>query len=124
TEGVQQAEGYGRWDVKTFGFRDGSDWSAASVVVNAKETAFTVKPPAGVKLSGAYKLPVPGRHNVLNALAAMAAGTACGIAPEAIRSGLQAVKLTSMRLETTSAANGAVVLNDAFNASPTSVKAM
>ena len=69
-------------------------------------------------------MPVPGRHNAANALAAAAVGALFGLGPEEIRRGLQSVRLSALRLETVRAASGAVVLNDTYNASPASVKAM
>jgi len=70
-----------------------------------------------------YELPVPGRHNALNALAAVAVGRLFGLAAAQIAEGLRSAKLTGMRIEKTAARNGALVLNDAYNASPTSVRA-
>nr|WP_202886908.1 UDP-N-acetylmuramoyl-tripeptide--D-alanyl-D-alanine ligase [Cohnella zeiphila] len=70
-----------------------------------------------------YELHVPGRHNATNALAAIAVGRLFGLPAERIAEGLRAAKLTGMRIERTAAWNGALVLNDAYNASPTSVRA-
>jgi len=69
------------------------------------------------------EIPVPGRHNAMNALAAAAVGRFFGLSLDEIREGLKRVKLTGMRIERTRAACGATVLNDAYNASPASVKA-
>ncbi|WP_230986791.1 UDP-N-acetylmuramoyl-tripeptide--D-alanyl-D-alanine ligase [Cohnella fermenti] len=70
-----------------------------------------------------YAIPVPGRHNAMNALAAIAAGRLLGLSRQAIAEGLRIAPMTGMRIERTKAWNGAVVLNDAYNASPTSVRA-
>jgi len=72
--------------------------------------------------SRAFYLPVPGRHNVLNALAAIGVGLEMGLDVEDITRGLAAVPLTGMRLEITEAA-GIKVINDAYNASPASTGA-
>lgn len=122
TEGVKRAAGYGKWRTETFGLRETNDWSAGSIGVAAHQSTFALKAPDG--RSGRYEVPVPGRHNVVNALAAAAVGFRFGLGPEQIRHGLRGVKLSAMRLERTTAANGAVVLNDAYNASPASMKAM
>jgi UDP-N-acetylmuramoyl-tripeptide--D-alanyl-D-alanine ligase len=70
-----------------------------------------------------FALPVAGRHNAINALAAIAVGRHMGLTFDEIREGLASAKLTGMRIERSAAKNGALILNDAYNASPTSVKA-
>lgn len=70
-----------------------------------------------------FALPVLGTHNVLNSLAAIAVGREMGISYEEIAKGLQELKLTNMRMEVSFGANGEKIINDAYNASPTSVKA-
>lgn len=69
-----------------------------------------------------FLLPVPGRHNVINALAAIGAGREMGLTVEEIARGLSKVSLTGMRLEVIEAA-GMKIINDAYNASPVSTKA-
>ncbi len=68
-------------------------------------------------------LPLPGRHHVLNALAAAAAAWCAGAAPEQIREGLQTAQGESMRCEVLTLPGPVTVINDAYNASPTSVAA-
>ena len=68
-------------------------------------------------------LPLVGRHHVLNALAAAAAAWAAGASPEAIREGLQAAQGESMRCEVLTLPGPVTVINDSYNASPTSVAA-
>jgi len=70
-----------------------------------------------------YAVPIPGRHNVKNALYAVAVGRTLGLAPEEIRRGLAGATITGMRTERVRGIGGATVLNDAYNASPTSVRA-
>lgn len=69
-----------------------------------------------------FILPVPGRHNVMNALAAIGVGKEMGLSAEEIAEGLAAVALTGMRLEIIEA-GGLKIINDAYNASPASTKA-
>lgn len=68
-------------------------------------------------------LSLPGRHHVLNALAAAAAAWCAGATPEQIREGLQAAQGESMRCEVLTLPGPVTVINDAYNASPTSVAA-
>ncbi|MBB6636304.1 UDP-N-acetylmuramoyl-tripeptide--D-alanyl-D-alanine ligase [Cohnella thailandensis] len=70
-----------------------------------------------------YSIPVPGRHNALNSLAAIAAGKLLGLSRESVAKGLATAPMTGMRIERSKAWNGADLLNDAYNASPTSVRA-
>ena len=103
----------------TFGEDSGNDWIARYVRVTADGTQFT----AAGEAEQAYELPVPGRHNAINALAAIAIGRLFRLPTDRIAEGLKQAKMTGMRIERSAARNGAVILNDAYNASPTSVRA-
>lgn len=67
-------------------------------------------------------LPAAGEHNVRNALAAIACTYAAGIALEHIKLGLDTFAPVSGRLQKKAAANGAVVIDDTYNANPDSVR--
>jgi UDP-N-acetylmuramoyl-tripeptide--D-alanyl-D-alanine ligase len=68
-------------------------------------------------------LPAAGEHNVRNALAAIACAYAAGIALEKIKLGLDTFAPVSGRLQKKAATNGAVVIDDTYNANPDSVRA-
>lgn len=68
-------------------------------------------------------LAVPGRHNVYNALAAAAIGLYLELSLEDVVAGLESAVFTKMRMETFSSASGVLVVNDAYNANPTSMRA-
>jgi len=68
-------------------------------------------------------LPAAGEHNVRNALAAIACTYAAGIALEKIKLGLDTFAPVSGRLQKKAAVNGAVVIDDTYNANPDSVRA-
>ncbi len=68
-------------------------------------------------------LPVPGLHNVRNALAAAAAASALGISNEAIASGLRNFAGVKGRLQRKSGLHGATLIDDTYNANPASVRA-
>ncbi|MCL4515768.1 MAG: UDP-N-acetylmuramoyl-tripeptide--D-alanyl-D-alanine ligase [Firmicutes bacterium] len=68
-------------------------------------------------------LPVPGTHNVYNALAAACTALGLGFAPEEVAEGLAGCRLSKMRLEAVEAPGGWLVINDAYNASPASMRA-
>jgi UDP-N-acetylmuramoyl-tripeptide--D-alanyl-D-alanine ligase len=75
------------------------------------------------KTGHSYTLPLLGKHNVKNALFAIETGRLLDLSEESIAKGLRDVPTTSMRLEINQASNGMKVINDAYNASPTSVYA-
>ncbi|TCL58276.1 UDP-N-acetylmuramoyl-tripeptide--D-alanyl-D-alanine ligase [Hydrogenispora ethanolica] len=68
------------------------------------------------------QIPIPGRHNVLNALAAFAVGREFGMNPEPIKKGLAQSQLTEKRLHIVKR-YGFSIIDDTYNASPSSVKA-
>ncbi len=68
-------------------------------------------------------LQVPGEHNVRNALAATAASVALGVPLEKIARGLERFGGVAGRLQRKQARNGAVVIDDTYNANPSSMRA-
>jgi UDP-N-acetylmuramoyl-tripeptide--D-alanyl-D-alanine ligase len=70
-----------------------------------------------------FYIPLLGIHNVINALAAIEVAALFDVKPEQIQRGLAASQMTSMRIEKLKAPSGLTVLNDAYNASPASMKA-
>jgi UDP-N-acetylmuramoyl-tripeptide--D-alanyl-D-alanine ligase len=68
------------------------------------------------------KLPVYGKFNIYNALAAAAAAWKLGIDGDFIRNGLEAFTSAKMRMEKHTLMSGATLINDAYNANPSSVR--
>ncbi len=68
-------------------------------------------------------LPLLGRHNVSNALAAAAAAYACGIEPAVIAEALSHVCPPPGRLQAKVSAAGVTVIDDSYNANPASMRA-
>ncbi len=68
-------------------------------------------------------LPLPGRHNVRNALAAAAAAHALAIAPQAIAAGLARAGTEHGRLDVRAMPGGWTLIDDSYNANPASVAA-
>lgn len=102
-----------------FGEGRDNDLSATDLVSDFSGSAFRLHEPD----SPEFRIPLAGRHNVTNALAAIAAARALGVPDDRIREGLARAAITGMRIERKVAPSGAVILNDAYNASPTSMKA-
>lgn len=102
-----------------FGAGAGNDLTAGDIETDADGARFVVNGRRETKFS----IPLPGRHNVVNALAAVAVGRHFGLNDAEIASGLAAMRPTGMRIERLVAPSGLTVLNDAYNASPTSTRA-
>jgi UDP-N-acetylmuramoyl-tripeptide--D-alanyl-D-alanine ligase len=69
------------------------------------------------------RLEISGRHMAINAAAALACVGAVGGDIEAGAAALSGVTLTSMRMQVERAPSGAIILNDSYNANPTSMRA-
>jgi len=70
-----------------------------------------------------FLLPLPGRHNVMNALAAAAAALAAGAALADIRSGLESLAPVAGRFNLRRLPAGVTVIDDTYNANPESLQA-
>lgn len=88
--------------------------------VGSLETWFTVR--YGEQCSE-VNLPLPGEHNVLDALAALAVGNVCGVTLAQGASALEEFKLSKMRLEILEGVLDSIIINDVYNANPSSMKA-
>jgi UDP-N-acetylmuramoyl-tripeptide--D-alanyl-D-alanine ligase len=69
-----------------------------------------------------FRFSVPGKHNVINCMSAVAIGLKYGLTPDQIRSGLDAYKPSKNRMEIITQ-NGITFINDTYNANPDSMKA-
>ena len=92
---------------------------ATNIEVTAGKASYTAVTPAG---SIEIKLPIPGRHNVLNSMAAIGVGLQAEMTLSQIKTGLEETRLTAMRLEIIET-GVATVINDSYNANPASAKA-
>lgn len=106
--------------VTTFGLAPRHTVRAADVTATDAGIAFTLMTPEG---AAAVQLPVPGRFNVLNALAAAAVGRHLGIAPEAIAAGLAGFSPVGGRMRRVPMKNGVTLIDDSYNANPGSMAA-
>ena len=69
------------------------------------------------------ELAAAGEHNVRNALAAIACALGAGIDQDAIVRGIESFATVGGRLQCKHAANGALVIDDTYNANPDSMRA-
>ncbi len=71
---------------------------------------------------GPFELHVPGRHNVLNATAAVAIGVQLGLAPEKIAAGLATFRGVNRRFQVRGVERGVTVIDD-YGHHPTEIRA-
>ncbi|WP_214268482.1 UDP-N-acetylmuramoyl-tripeptide--D-alanyl-D-alanine ligase [Staphylococcus pseudoxylosus] len=70
-----------------------------------------------------FELPILGEHNMKNATIAIAVGKRMKLNYDTIFNNLREVQLTGMRMQQYHTSDNSLVINDAYNASPTSMKA-
>ncbi len=99
----------------------GADVRAEGVTVDDDlRASFNLVSPWG---SAAIRLAARGRHQVVNALAAAAAGLVCEVSLDGVVHALSTAELSPSRMALRVAANGLRVLDDAYNANPASMAA-
>lgn len=84
------------------------------------EARFTARTPSG---SIDVKLAIPGRHMASNAAAAIAAGVVLGVPLDAVSEGMASASLSPHRMSIVRSSNGATIVDDSYNANPTSMEA-
>ena len=97
-----------------------SDFTATNVHVTSHGTEFTLQTPTG---DVEVLLPLPGRHNIANALAATALAMAVGAPLSAIKAGLANLKAVPGRLFPIPLAENKLLLDDSYNANVGSMTA-
>ncbi len=116
--------GLTRARVRTFGLEQGADFRARGLELAIEggefRTRFTLDT---ADTSVPLELRLAGRHNVLNALAAAAAATAAGACLAHVDAGLAAMRPVGGRLELKRARCGAWLIDDSYNANPSSASA-
>jgi UDP-N-acetylmuramoyl-tripeptide--D-alanyl-D-alanine ligase len=107
----------------TYGQSEAADWRAVDVTYDAlARPSFTLRTPGGTH-DRRIGLPLPGAHNVGNALAALVVADLAGVALDAAAAGLAAATVSPWRMQVSTTAEGLTILNDAYNANPDSVGA-
>jgi UDP-N-acetylmuramoyl-tripeptide--D-alanyl-D-alanine ligase len=112
--------------VVTYGFEPGADYRA---------TGFRLCPGASGEVGSAFRvrgpdceadlyLSLPGRHNVANAVAAVAAGRLLGVSPGSIAAALAGFRPLRQRTEVTRIAPNVMLINDSYNSNPRALEQM
>ena len=107
--------------VLRYGLSPDADVYASDIVLDDELRAtFRLHTPWG---STEVRLGARGEHQVPNALAAAAAAGGLGVPVESMADGFLAAELSGLRMELATSSRGVTVLNDAYNANPTSMSA-
>jgi UDP-N-acetylmuramoyl-tripeptide--D-alanyl-D-alanine ligase len=110
--------------VLTFGFEQVADFTAHRVQASSDASGFRIQfelvTPAGTRTA---VLNLAGLHNLRNALGAAAVAHAAGAALDAIVAGLADMRSVAGRLELKPALHGAFLVDDSYNANPSSLQA-
>ncbi len=102
-----------------YGIDNAADVFARDIELNEKGSSFRLCCPSGQET--VVRLPLPGRFNISNALAAASIACAFGIKTEDIRKGLESFTGVPMRLEMKELA-GMLMIVVAYNANPASME--
>lgn len=101
-----------------FGESGANEYYPLKIEHNQSDLTFTIN-----KYSEEFCLPLLGSHNVLNALASIAVADLFQINSADIQLGLTNLEMSAMRMERILSNKGFLIINDAWNASPVSMKA-
>jgi len=108
-----------KWDglrIITYGFSEGAQIRGVHAMTDEDGCSiFTVD---GVSI----RVPIPGAHNAINALAAVAVGLQFGVSVKQAKTGIESSRAVSKRMQI-ERIGGVTFINDAYNANPESMRA-
>lgn len=107
------------YKVVKIGFNEDADVQASDILVDEEHVEFSLRHNGE---EGRFIVPVPGKHNILNSLLAIAAGKVLGIENNELKRGIKNLSFTSMRLDIVKGEKFTII-DDSYNASPDSMKA-
>ena len=102
-------------DVNRIGFNDNNTHKIESYEFSDKGSKFVLD-------GKEYKMSLLGKHNISNTAIAIELAKKIGLTDEEIQSGLKEIKISNMRFQEIKIGED-IYINDAYNASPTSMKA-
>jgi UDP-N-acetylmuramate--alanine ligase len=106
--------------VVTYGLDPGADVQGSSIRLQPQGSCFEVE--ARAKHVGSFDIHVPGRHNVQNALAAVAVGLELDLSAEQIRRGLDCFQGVDRRFQIKGEFEGITIVDD-YGHHPTEIRA-
>ena len=105
------------YKIYTYGIENKSNFMADEIIESGDSSIITFE---GKKI----KVPVGGKHFIYNALSAITVGNILKLENEEIKKGIEDFKLSAQRMEIKEIKNNIKVINDTYNASYDSVKAI
>ena len=105
----------GKLDVNKVGFNENNDYKIESYEFSNKDSKFILD-------GKEYEMPLLGKHNISNTAIAIELAKKIGLTDEEIQKSLKEVKISNMRFQEIKIGND-IYINDAYNASPMSMKA-
>ena len=106
-------------EIHTFGIENNSEVMGQDIKMKEESSEFTAVEDSK---ETNIKVPVGGKHFVYNALCAMTVGKVLNIPVDKIKYGIESFELTKKRMDIKKLENGAIIINDAYNASFESMK--
>jgi len=110
-----------RSNAVSYGFNEGSDYRATDLTPKGTGTEFTVTKKNGESL-GHFHLGIPGQHNVLNSLAAIALGDKLEVVPERMDEALASFRGAKRRFEIKHQSDQLTIVDD-YGHHPTEILA-
>lgn len=110
----------GKRRVLRFGLDHDAEIGAEILEMHADGSCFVLSTPQG---DAEIRLPLPGRHNISNALAAASIACALDVPMEHITHGLHHAGAVPGRLRSRAMAGGWTLIDDSYNANPSSLRA-
>lgn len=104
--------------IVTCGYQPNNDWQITDVRENTDGYRFSLN--HGTQ---EYRVPILGRHNVKNAVFSLTVARLLSVNGQTLREGLKKLSLTKMRFEKARGIRGSLLINDCYNANPSSMKA-
>ncbi|NFV12150.1 UDP-N-acetylmuramoyl-tripeptide--D-alanyl-D-alanine ligase [Clostridium sp. FAM 1755] len=110
-----------KYKVYKIGTENKFDFNGQKLILEEESIEFDILEQGKIAYKN-FKVNVPGKHNLLNSLTAIACAKILDMDYEDIQNGIKNLKATSMRLDIIRE-NGFTIINDCYNASPDSMKA-
>ena len=107
-------------EIHTYGIENKSDVMAKNIMLEEENSKFIAET-ENEEIS--IEVPVGGNHFVYNALSALTVGRLLNISSDKIQKGIKEFELTKKRMDIRKLENGAILINDSYNASYESMKA-
>ncbi|MEG0132617.1 MAG: UDP-N-acetylmuramoyl-tripeptide--D-alanyl-D-alanine ligase [Clostridium sp.] len=110
-----------KYKIVKIGIENDYNFKACRIIIDKDRIEFGVMEDEE-EINMTIKVPVPGKHNVLNSLLAIAVARKLKVSYQDIQEGMKNLEATSMRLDVINFKDY-VIINDAYNASPDSMEA-